>query len=246
MKERKRTKKRGTKKKNRCINMVEVELANKHVVLSPKFYKEPFIFLCKGGFGCSPTSIGNCVVGTFIKDGEEARVERWQIYRLATEEEIKNKNISLESLEEMYLEETLKCNIMSKRIRLLKNISEKYFKDNEEKINSEEKFNGGDLIVYKDQVITIGDVIENDEIYDIKENSKYVVDNIKNMFKKETFEQIALKLHNKKNEISRAEGMIFGLINASLEENVSKNYLYKVISIIFEEYFWMFERYYQE
>lgn len=101
------------------INISEIDLTNKVVVLNPFYYKEPYVFLCKGGFGCSPKSMGNCVGGTFLIDNEDARVERYQVIRLATEQEIKDKRISYETLVTMLRDEIQKAKDLNNRLNKL-------------------------------------------------------------------------------------------------------------------------------
>lgn len=43
---------------------------------SPQYRDGDRRFKCAGGFGCSPTAIGTAVFGTFLSDGEEARINR--------------------------------------------------------------------------------------------------------------------------------------------------------------------------
>jgi hypothetical protein len=64
-----------------------VDLTGKTVILSPKYYhgdEGKRTFICKDGFGCSPTARGTAVYGTF-SDGKEGRVERYEIKCLAGE-----------------------------------------------------------------------------------------------------------------------------------------------------------------
>lgn len=47
------------------------------------------VFLAGGGFGCSPHTRGNAVVGEFVIDGEQIRVEGYDLEtRFATDEEV--------------------------------------------------------------------------------------------------------------------------------------------------------------
>ncbi len=68
------------------------DLHGKVVVMSRKFYKgeteEERRFLCLGGFGCSAGCIGNAVYGKFLTDGEECRVERYEIEKLSDNQEV--------------------------------------------------------------------------------------------------------------------------------------------------------------
>lgn len=79
-------------------NALNIDIAGKYVVLNPLYYKQPYIIKCTGGFGCNPDTMGNAVGADFLIDGEHARVEGWQILRLATEDEVKNKQISYDDI----------------------------------------------------------------------------------------------------------------------------------------------------
>ena len=47
------------------------------------------VFLAQGGFGCKPYTMGNAVMGEFVVDGEETRVEGYNLEgRFATLEEV--------------------------------------------------------------------------------------------------------------------------------------------------------------
>ena len=66
----------------------DVNLEGKVVILSPEFYKgtqDERRFKCEGGFGCNPACIGRAVFGTFLSDGERARVNRDEILCLDPE-----------------------------------------------------------------------------------------------------------------------------------------------------------------
>lgn len=68
----------------------DVNLEGKVVILKPECYKgdeEARRFKCEGGFGCHPQCIGTAVFGTFLSDGERARVERFEILCLAPNQE---------------------------------------------------------------------------------------------------------------------------------------------------------------
>ena len=51
-------------------------------------YQEPKyqLFRIQGGFGASPSKMGNAVFGYFCADGEECRQERYQFIGIANEE----------------------------------------------------------------------------------------------------------------------------------------------------------------
>ena len=68
-----------------------VDLVGKTVVLREAYFAPAYRnvdrrFVCNGGFGCSPTKMGRAVFGTFLADGEEARIDRGDILCLAPEE----------------------------------------------------------------------------------------------------------------------------------------------------------------
>jgi hypothetical protein len=68
-----------------------VTLVGKVVVLKPECYKgddKARLFKCEDGFGCHPQCVGTAVFGHFLSDGERARVERYEILRLATPQEV--------------------------------------------------------------------------------------------------------------------------------------------------------------
>lgn len=68
------------------------DLEGKVVIMSKKFYKgqteEERKFLCLGGFGCKADCMGNAVFGKFLIDGEECRVERYEIEKLSPDQTI--------------------------------------------------------------------------------------------------------------------------------------------------------------
>jgi hypothetical protein len=67
-------------------------LDDKHVILMRKYFTgDNFrrVFKCQGGFGCHPDTMGSAVFGTLISNGTSFRSERYEIERLATEEEVK-------------------------------------------------------------------------------------------------------------------------------------------------------------
>ncbi len=75
-------------------NNLNIELDKKYIIL--RSGKHGFkgndierVFYCDGGFGCSSATSGNAIFGKFVFDGEECRVEGYQVERLATETEIK-------------------------------------------------------------------------------------------------------------------------------------------------------------
>lgn len=73
------------------MNSLDIDLTGKTVIFRQKYLSVPAIahpFLVKGGFGVSPHTSGTALFGTFLSDGEEARMEGYCVERLATDEEI--------------------------------------------------------------------------------------------------------------------------------------------------------------
>ena len=72
-------------------DITKISLTDKMVLLCSKAYKGSDverIFFCESGFGCHPFTIGKAVFGYFVYDGEKCRISRWDVVRLATEEEV--------------------------------------------------------------------------------------------------------------------------------------------------------------
>lgn len=75
------------KEKQDGPNIWNVQLEGVTVIV--KGYADPLcMFKCSGGFGCDPKSLGRAIFGKFLSDGEEARIERCQIVRVANEEDM--------------------------------------------------------------------------------------------------------------------------------------------------------------
>ena len=77
-------------------NNLNADLKGKWVVLEKTYFKkgmkaEENLFFCENGFGTSIQTMGNAVFGHF-QDGEECRIEGYDIRRFATEEEVKKLN----------------------------------------------------------------------------------------------------------------------------------------------------------
>ena len=77
-------------------NNLNIDLKGKWIVLEKTYFKdgikaEDNLFFCESGFGTSSQTMGNAVFGKF-QDGEECRIEGYEIERLATVEEIKKLN----------------------------------------------------------------------------------------------------------------------------------------------------------
>lgn len=72
-------------------NALRIDLVGKTVIFQQKYLTVPALehpFRVDGGFGASPTTMGRALFGTFLSDGEEARMEGYMVERLATDEEI--------------------------------------------------------------------------------------------------------------------------------------------------------------
>jgi hypothetical protein len=67
-----------------------VDIKNKYVVLKEhsNLSVERRVLLCKGGFGCHPQSLGSAVFAERVVEGREWRWDRYDIERLATDEEV--------------------------------------------------------------------------------------------------------------------------------------------------------------
>ena len=68
-------------------NKLNMDLKIKYIVVDEKVFSKTKddierVFLCKDGFGCSPSTSGHAIFGTFVFDGEKCRIEGYQIKRL--------------------------------------------------------------------------------------------------------------------------------------------------------------------
>lgn len=64
------------------------DLEGKVVLLSAGSYvgdEKARLFRCEDGFGCKPYLRGQAVIGTFLADGEKARVARYEIEGIVDE-----------------------------------------------------------------------------------------------------------------------------------------------------------------
>lgn len=75
-------------------NSLGIDLEGKTLVLKASYLKPEYreighrLFLARGGFGCSPDTIGNAVFGTSLCDGEEWRAEGFMFERVATDDDL--------------------------------------------------------------------------------------------------------------------------------------------------------------
>lgn len=66
-----------------------VDLKDKYVVIKGDDFVVERVFLCTGGFGCSPTAIGRAVFGNQVAlSPETVRIDRSDIKRFASKEEV--------------------------------------------------------------------------------------------------------------------------------------------------------------
>ena len=65
-----------------CEEKTGMDFTGKIAAIYPEVLKEEYrepeyqLFLCKGGFGCSPTAIGRKIFGEFLYDGEKTHFNR--------------------------------------------------------------------------------------------------------------------------------------------------------------------------
>lgn len=75
-------------------NALGIELGGQDVVLREETLKAEYrdltwrVFHVDGGFGASPHTMGNALVGQFVRDGEKCRMEGYHVERLATPDEV--------------------------------------------------------------------------------------------------------------------------------------------------------------
>lgn len=89
-------------------NSLNMDLEGKHVVIKKEILKPEYhdvekrVFLVKGGFGAKSYTIGTALFGEFVFDGEECRMDGYDVERLASEEEIETSRRLRRSLERGY------------------------------------------------------------------------------------------------------------------------------------------------
>jgi hypothetical protein len=72
-------------------NALNEDLTGKVVIFDQKYMSVPATehpFEVTGGFGAKPFTGGRALMGTFLSDGEKARMEGYMVERYATEAEI--------------------------------------------------------------------------------------------------------------------------------------------------------------
>jgi hypothetical protein len=82
-------------------NSLGIDLAGKTLVIKAIYLKPEYrdlphrLFKARGGFGCSPDTMGNAVIGTFLYDNSDDRMEGFMVERVATDDDLK-------ALEQLY------------------------------------------------------------------------------------------------------------------------------------------------
>lgn len=72
-------------------NSLNIDLTGQVVIFKQRYLTVDALqhpFRVEGGFGAKPETMGRALLGTFLSDGEEARMEGYMVKRLATDEEI--------------------------------------------------------------------------------------------------------------------------------------------------------------
>lgn len=78
-------------------NNLNKDITGRFVLVRSSGFKDPAqgsntderVFLAKGGFGCKPHTMGTAVFGEFVADGEQCRVEGYDLdVRLASRDEV--------------------------------------------------------------------------------------------------------------------------------------------------------------
>lgn len=72
-------------------NSLNMDLTDKVVIFKQKCLTVPALdhpFRVEGGFGAKPYTQGRALIGTFLSDGEVARMEGYMVERLATDDEV--------------------------------------------------------------------------------------------------------------------------------------------------------------
>jgi len=78
----------------KMANSLNIDLTNKYVVVDKNVYNDEVgIFFCEGGFGCFSFTIGTAVFGKWLSDNTIDRISGYVIVRLATDDEVKNKEV---------------------------------------------------------------------------------------------------------------------------------------------------------
>lgn len=76
------------------MNSLKQDLEGKIVILDKQCLKPEYhdikyrVFQVIGGFGVKPSTIGTALYGKFLCDDEQARMEGYQVERLATQDDI--------------------------------------------------------------------------------------------------------------------------------------------------------------
>lgn len=234
-------------------NSLNIDITDKIVVLNPIYYDQPYLFHAEGGFGCSPNTSGNCVGGFFLVDNERARVEGYQILRLATNEEIEHKCISVKSLRELYLKKMKEATILVEQMKhLMQNLREMV------KVFEKEGDDYQDLIESQIQLTDLYEEKIPDQLEGEYELSKYKIENLKTIFKdlqndfpitqeeKVNYDKICNDLNDHSSVISMADSLIYSQISIMDDEELTKNSIdvcLKLFETLNEKFFQMIFRF---
>jgi len=72
------------------MSVAGIDLEGKVVLIRKSYFKPEYAdgdrrFKCEGGFGCKPYLSGTAVFGTFLSDGEQARINRGDVESVVEE-----------------------------------------------------------------------------------------------------------------------------------------------------------------
>lgn len=69
-------------------NAINAELEGKVVLIKKEYMKPEFHdddkrrFMCEGGFGCHPWTLGKAIFGYYLIDGEKDRIEGYMVDKI--------------------------------------------------------------------------------------------------------------------------------------------------------------------
>jgi hypothetical protein len=75
-------------------NSLNIDLTGKTVVVRAEAFRAEYnhlserLFAVDGGFGAAPYTSGTAVFGTYLKDGQRARIDGNDVERLATDDDL--------------------------------------------------------------------------------------------------------------------------------------------------------------
>lgn len=76
------------------MNSLKQDLEGKTIILDRQYLRPEYhaieyrVFKVLAGFGMKPHTIGTALWGEFLSDGEQSRMEGYQVERIATDDEI--------------------------------------------------------------------------------------------------------------------------------------------------------------